>query len=268
MSNEQDLFGNLDGTMDFLQTKSTVSKDGLYRVDMKKAKEGKWRSVVRFLPNFTKEQTIGPSAIEKITHYVAIKQIPELAGYYDSPKNFGDKCALSETFYSLKNSKNAILQENAKMLNYSRKYFSYVLVIEDQQQPDLVGKVMCYQYGVTIKDKISAEKSGEISGVPCNVFDLSAGKDFTLLVREIDTGDSTYPDYKGSQFQGNTSPIKIKNADGELKEVPLDATTGKVDGQYQGKIKEFLLARDHDLENFGPKKLTEEQQGRVSEVIN
>ena len=123
-----DLFGDLGSTMDFLQNKPTTSKDGLYRVDMKKAKEGKWRSVVRFLPNFTASEDmikqyggpIGPSAIEKITHYVSIKDIPELSGYYDSPKNFGDKCALSDTFYTLKDSKNAMLQANAKLLNYSR----------------------------------------------------------------------------------------------------------------------------------------------------
>ena len=38
--------------------------------------------------------------------------------------------------------------------NYSKKYYSYVLVVEDEQQPELVGKIMILQYGKTIKDKI------------------------------------------------------------------------------------------------------------------
>jgi hypothetical protein len=72
------------------------------------------------------------------------------------------------------NSKNAILQEKAKCLKYSKKYYSYVLVLEDEQQPELVGKIMIFQYGKTIKDKILAEKNGEISGVSCNVFEFSS----------------------------------------------------------------------------------------------
>jgi hypothetical protein len=275
MSNQMDLFGDLGNTMEFLQDKPAVAKDGLYRVDMSKAKEGKWRSVVRFLPNFTQNPEmmnqyggpIGPAAIEKITHYVNIKDIPELSGYYDSPKNFGDKCALSDTYYSLRDSKNAMLQNNAKLLNYSKKYFSYVLVIEDQQQPELEGKVMVFQYGKTIKDKISQEVKGEITGTPCNVFDLNNGKDFVLVVRELDTGDTKYPDYKSSQFQPQTSSLKIKTGSGELKNVPLDEN-GKIQSDFQAKVKEFLLERDNELEDWAPKRHDEATQGKVSEIIS
>jgi len=152
------------------------------------------------------------------------------------------------------------------MLKYSKKYYSYVLVIEDEQQPELVGKIMIFQYGKTIKDKISAEKNGEISGVSCNVFDLSAGKDFVLLVKEIQTGDETYPDYKMSMFKPETSSIPIyfkeKNA---FKNAPL--TDGKIDPKAQSMVKDFLVDRDHDLEDFGPKKLDETQQGKINEII-
>jgi hypothetical protein len=275
MDNQMDLFGDLGNTMDFLQDKQNVAKDGIYRVDLKKAKEGKWRSVIRFLPNFTNDSElvkkyggpIGPSAIEKITHYVNIKNLPELTGYYDSPKNFGDKCVLSETFYNLKESKNAILRENTKMLNYSKKYFSYVLVVEDQQQPELVGKIMIFQYGKTIKDKISQEAKGEITGVPVNPFDLSVGKNFTLIVKEIDTGDSKYPDYKSSQFQPNSSSIMIKNNEGLLKNVPLDEVSGKIKSEYQEAVRKFMLDREYELEDYAPKRLSEDEQGKVSEII-
>lgn len=265
-----DLFnGSLDTKMDFLNEQTKTNNDGIYRVDLSKAKDKKkgWRSVVRFLPNLTKDGKVGQSAIEKITHYVDIKNQKELSGWFDSPKNFGEKCPLTDLYYTMQNSKNAILVEKSRMLKYSKKYYSYVLVLEDEQQPESVGKIMIFQYGKTIKDKISAERNGEISGVPCNVFDLSAGKDFVLVVKEIQTGDETYPDYKMSMFKPETSslPLYFKEKQA-FKNVPL--VDGKVDPNVQGKIKDFLNERDHDLEEYAPKKLDDQQQSKINEIIN
>lgn len=271
MANEfDDLFnGSLDSKMDFLNEQKAVNNDGIYRVDLSKCKDKKkgWRSVVRFLPNLTKDSKVGQSAIEKITHYVDIKNQKELSGWFDSPKNFNEKCPLTDLYYTMQNSKNAILIEKSKMLKYSKKYYSYVLVLEDEQQPELVGKILIFQYGKTIKDKIMAEKNGEISGVSCNVFDLAAGKDFVLVVKEIQTGDETYPDYKMSMFKPETTslPIYFKEKQA-FKNAPLNE--GKIEASIQGKIREFLIDRDHDLEEFSPKHLTEEQQAKITEITN
>lgn len=269
MENFNDLFDNLDSKMGFLNEQTKTNNDGIYRIDLKLCKDKKkgYRSVIRFLPNLTKEGKVGESAIEKISHYVDIKAAKELSGYYDSPKNFGDKCALSDLYYQLMNSKNAILQERAKMLKYSRKYYSYVLILEDEQQPDLVGKIMILQYGKTIKDKISAEKNGEISGVSTNVFDLANGKDFVLLVKEISTGDETYPDYKMSMFKPESSSLPIYFKDkGVFKNAPV--ANGKIDPKAHNMIRDFLLDRTHELEEFGPKRLDEEHQSKINEIIN
>lgn len=266
-----DLFnGSLDDKMDFLNEKTTTNNDGIYRVDLAKVKDKKkgWRSVIRFLPNLTKDGKVGQSAIDKVTHYVDIKNPKELSGWFDSPKNFNEKCQLTDLYYTMQNSKNAILIEKSKQLKYSKKYYSYVLVIEDEQQPDLVGKIMIFQYGKTIKDKIQAENNGEISGVSCNVFDLQAGKDFVLLVKEIQTGDETYPDYKMSMFKPEISSIPIYSKEKRIfKNAPLNSE-GKIETAVQGKIKAFLLDRDHDLEEFAPKRLSNEQQAKISEITN
>jgi hypothetical protein len=273
MAELDDLFnGGLDSKMDFLnEAKANNNNDGIYRVDLSKVKDKKrgWRSVVRLLPNLTKDGKVGQSAIEKITHYVDIKQPKELSGWFDSPKNFpGEKCALTDLYYTMQNSKNAILIEKSKQLKYSKKYYSYVLVLEDEQQPELVGKILIFQYGKTIKDKIMAEKNGEISGVGCNVFDLKAGKDFVLVVKEIQTGDETYPDYKMSMFKPEATSLPIYFKDKQaFKNAPLNAD-GQIEASVQGKIREFLLDRDHDLEEFAPKKLTEEQQAKITEISN
>ena len=274
--NFDDLFnGGLDSKMDFLneQKGSTKNNDGIYRVDLSKVKDKKrgWRSVVRFLPNLTKESKVGELAVEKITHYVDIKNPKELSGWFDSPKNFNEKCALTDLYYTMQNSKNAVLIEKSKQLKYSKKYYSYVLVIEDEQQPELVGKIMIFQYGKTIKDKISQEKNGEISGVPCNVFDLAEGKDFVMIVKEIQTGDEKYPDYKMSTFKSETTslPIYFKEK-GAFKNVPTTEQEGKlrVTSEAQSKVRDFLLDREHDLEEFAPKKLNDEQNGKITEIIN
>ena len=270
MINEiDDLFnGNLDNKMGFLNEQTKANTDGIYRVDLSKAKDKKkgYRSVIRFLPNLTKDGKVSESALEKISHYVDIKQMKELSGYFDSPKNFGEKCELSNLYYQLMNSKNAILQERAKMLKYSRKYYSYVLVLEDEQQPDLVGKIMIFQYGITIKDKIQAEKNGDITGNPTNVFDLANGKDFVLMVKEISTGEETYPDYKMSTFKPETSSIQIFSKEKGFKHAPV--SDGKIDPKAHGIIKEFLLNRENELEDFGAKKLDEGQQNKITEIIN
>lgn len=269
MADLDDLFnGGLESKMDFLNdTKTSNNNDGIYRVDLSKVKDKKrgWRSLVRILPNLTKDGKVGQSAIEKITHYVDIKNAKELSGWFDSAKNFNEKCPLTDLYYNMVNSKNAILQEKAKCLKYSKKYYSYVLVIEDEQQPELVGKVMIFQYGKTIKDKILAEKNGEISGVSCNVFDLTHGKDFVLLVKEIQTGDETYPDYKNSMFKPETSSLPIYFEDkAAFKNVPV--VDGKIDPKAQTMVKDFLLKREHELEEFAPKRLSEEQQAKINEI--
>lgn len=271
MAQNDDLFGNLDSTMSFLTEKKEQSKDGIYRIDLSKCRDGKpYRSIIRFLPNLRKDGTLGDAAIEKVAHYVDIKQMPELCGYYDSAKNPaiqklnpGTKCPLTELYYSMINSKNAQLMEKAKMLKYSKKYFSYIMVVEDQHQPELQGKIMVFQYGKTIKDKITAEKNGEISGESINVFKLDEGKDFVLLVKQIDTGDEKYPDYKMSSFKPEKTSIMLPSSNG-LKNVPLE--NGKISDKFKDKVREFLTQRDTELEVYEPKILSEEQQAKVTQI--
>jgi hypothetical protein len=271
--NELDeLFEGLDGKMDFLNERSSSkNSDGIYRIDLTKCKDKKigYKSTIRFLPNLTKEGVVGQSAIEKITHYVDIKNPKELSGFFDSPKNFDPKasCPLTTLYYQLDESKNIVLKERAKSLKYSRKYYSYVLIIEDEQQPELVGKIMIFQYGKTIREKILSERNGEID-VPCNVFDLANGKDFVLRVKEIQTGDETYPDYKSSGFKRDSTSLPIFFKEKSVfKNIPL-TSEGKISPDVKQKVKEFLIDREHDLEDFSPKPLTEEQQAKITDITN
>lgn len=298
----------LDKKSSYEMKSTDRGQDGLYRIDMDKVssqnKSRGYRAVLRFLPNISNNPTyvksfmgdrynedtktaLGPSHYEKITHYLDIKNeaLSHLKGYYDDPTNINPETQkpyttakwgpLATTYFTLDGSKNAITKQRAKMINYSRKYFSYVLVMEDEQQPELVGKIMILSYGKQIKDIIENENTGAISGIPCNVFKLHSGKDFVLLAKNksfsIDGKDITAPDYTMSGFNSNTSAIKIpKWEDGKLVkwvQIPLDEN-GRIKAEHLAKITQFLLEREVELESFAGKAWTEEQEVKVSEAID
>ncbi len=262
--------GGLDSKLDFLTDKGSKKTDGLYRIDLNLVKDKKkgWRSVVRLLPNLTKEGLVGDPGIEKITHFVDIKNNKDLSGYFDSPRNFKEDCPLSKLFFQMKNSKNAVLEEKAKCLQFNKKYYSYCLVIEDEQQPELIGRIMILQYGKQILDKIVAEKDGTITGEKCTVFDISTGKDLVLIAKETTGPDGkVVPEYNSSAFRGSSSSISLWNKDKKsFKNVPL--IDGNIDPKYRTTVKEFLLDREYELESFAPQRLTETQLNKINNITN
>jgi hypothetical protein len=259
---------DLNSGMSFLEKKENKLNDGILRLDPKKAKDPKkgQRVVMRFLPNFTREGKLGQAAIEKFVHYVKLQNHPELNGYYDSMKNFNEKCELTNTFWELKNSKSVIEQEKAELISRTTKYYSYVQIIEHESEPELVGKIMIFPFGIKIKNKINEEKTGEITGSATNVYDLVYGKDFVCIVKEI----GGFPNYDASQFKPNTSVLQIPSKDGSLKEVPTVELNGKniIDPKVQEKVKEYLLNREVELESYAPVRWDEETRSKVIKIVS
>lgn len=265
-----DLFNmDLNSGMSFLDKKKSQN-DGIYRpsLDLAKDKKKGYKSTVRFLPNFSPTEGIGENALEKVLHYVKLPDYPNLNGYYDSMKNFKDeRCALTETFWNLKNSDSALEQEKAQLISRSTKYYSYIQVLEDENQPDLVGKIMIMAFGHKIKEKINQERVGEIND-PSNVYDLAKGKDFVLLVKEI----GGYPNYDSSQFKQETSSICLpveKDGVMELKKIPTETVDGvlTIPSNFQEKVKEYLLTRDTEVSSYAPVKWDDETRGKVNQIV-
>lgn len=257
-----DIFNNVDAgseTLEFLENKGS-NLDGIYRPKITDKKKG-YVSTIRFLPNLTKDGKVGPAAIEKHQHYVDLKNHPELVGYYDCMKNFEDKCDICTMYWKLKNSKNASDVEKASLIDRNTKYYSYILVVEDEQNKDLEGKVLIYPYGFKIKEKIKDQRDG-LAGEPCNVFDLANGKDFKLVIRQV----GEFPNYDSSTFL-EASPIKIA---GRPAPTIVDEKTGKRkidDPRVQKKIREFILSRDVDLADHMPKPWTNEERYKITQVL-
>ena len=258
-----DIFDGIDAgseTLGFLDKKSS-SLDGIYRPKITDKKKG-YVSTIRFLPNLQKDTgKVLQSAIEKHQHYVDFKNHPELAGYYDCMKNFTDKCDFCTMYWKLKNSKNASDVEKAELISRSTKYYSYILVLEDEQNRELEGKVLIYPYGYKIKEKIKDQKDG-ISSESCNVFDIANGKDFKLVMKQL--GD--FANYDSSTFL-EVSPIKIQ---GRKVPVEIDEKTGKskiTNPKAKKMITDLLMERTVNLEDHQAKEWSPEEKYKVSTVL-
>jgi hypothetical protein len=259
-----DIFDSIDAgseTLDFLEKKGS-SLDAIFRPKITDKKKG-YTATIRFLPNLSKEGKVLQSAIEKHQHYADLKNNPELMGYYDCMKNFTDKCDMCTMYWKLRNSKNASDVEKAELISRSTKYYSYILVIEDEQNRDLEGKIMIYPYGYKIKEKIKNEKDGNNPDKsPCNVFDLANGKDFNLVIKQL----GEFPNYDSSLFL-KVSPIKIQ---GKSAPVEVDPKTGKnkiTNPKVKDKITQFLMERTVNLEDHLAKEWTSEDRYKVTQVL-
>lgn len=244
-----------------LEKKSNAS-DGLYRPKSQEAKDKKigYRAVLRFLPNMKQDKTRGEFLIERHMHYVKMANYVELNGYYDSMKNFNEKCELTNTYWQLRNSTSVLENEKAELIPYTTRYYAYVQIVEDEQHPELEGSIMIFPFGKKIKEKINQEKTGEISGEPCNVFDLANGKDFILIIKEV----SGYPNYDASQFRQISSPIRLGG-----KVVSTEEQDGAkvIKPEFREAVSNYLLKRNNELEDYAPQRWTDEQANNVKRII-
>jgi hypothetical protein len=259
-----------DASMSFLNKKSS-SVDGLYRPLPKDAKDKQkgYVATIRFLPNVLEDGTIGASAIEKAVHYANLPDHQDLQGYYDSLINFNEKCPLTTLYWKLKNSKNQAEVERAELIGRTTKYYSYILVIEDEQHPELEGKILVFPYGFKIKEKINLERTGENSeGKKCNVFDPANGKDFRIIVKEV----GGFPNYDSSSFR-TVSPLKIwDETKKKFIQVPVEWSEEKqknliTNAGVQKKVSAFLSVHDTKLEDNAPKRWSEDEKVKVDRII-
>lgn len=262
---QQDLF-NLDAesTLGVFDPKKR-NDDGIFRPDPKDGDPDKgYVATVRFLPNFTKDETVGDSAMEKLTHYIKIEGHDEINGALDCNKNFGDACPICNTYWKLKNSRSVADQAKAGLINRSISYYSYILILEDEQNKENVGKIMIFQYGVKIANKIKEEKMG-MYGEKSNVFDLAEGKDFLLVLKKV----GEWNNYDSSKFL-DKKPLTLRGKDGSEKIMPTEESNGRITiaSKARSKVKEFLLKRDYDVEKFEPKAWGDEDHQRANRVVN
>lgn len=286
------LFGSNDEQNQELAflNKESKNQDGIYRPNVKDAADPKgagYKSTIRFLRNvYLDGSGTGQAAITKHVHYVKsdgiLEDYPELSGYYDCEKNISQQtaCPLCSTYWKLYKSNNQADVVKSNLIKRSTKFYSYIMVIEDEQHPELVGKILVYPYGAKIKAKINSEINGEVTE-KCNIFDFVTGKDFRLIIKLIPTPSPDgrtkieMPNYDTSTFL-NSSPLKIWNEKTNKFVTPptIEDENGKisiVDKKWQAKIKEIILSRPStvNLESHAPSKdgWDDEKRSNVEKII-
>ena len=276
--NDDFLFGGggYDDESNSVFDKKTRNQDGIYRPKLTEAKDKKigYKARIRFLPNLTRTEDgkilKGQNALEKHVHYVKLPNEPNLFGYYDCETNFeGTKCDLCTLYWKLDKSKNAADKEKAKLISKSTKFYSYIMVIEDEQHPELVGKLMIFPYSYQIKEKINSERTGEITNLECDPFDLVSGKDFRLIIKEnAGAGDNVErTSYTSSSFL-ESSPVRLYNEEKKVFQTP-PMENGKITNPKAiAKIKEFIFARTKNLEDHAAVKWTDEIRNKVYQILS
>ena len=176
----------------------TPSSD-LYTPKPDQGQDGTYRSLIRFLPNVKNPRK------PFVRKYVYWLEDRDGNGFYvDSPSTVGDKCAVQDMFFKLRNSESAVDKKMSEGLKRREVFYALVQIVKDPQNRDLEGQVKIMKFGYKIKTKIDEELNPQFDE-PTQVFDPFEGKNFELVISK----KGGYPNYDSSKFQGSRSAMTI-----------------------------------------------------------
>lgn len=228
-------------------------------INHKNAKDRTYKGRGRFVPNVLDRN------VQKITKYIFCLPVAgdETSKFYvDTPEGEASKKNIvTQAFFALKDHESVTYQQIAKD-HFSRKMYHWMLylIMNDQQEPDLVGKVKILRFGKKIDEKIeyeanpdaSVQKTSEIA-----VHDPFEGKDLILYINEI-TND---------RGQKMTSYTQSKFDD--LSAISLDGGKTRLDKTQENMklIFEFLKENSPDLTKAAHKAWTEEEEEKIIKTV-
>ena len=170
MANEFDIFSVSVKDLD-TGDRPTPSSD-LYTPKPDQGQDGTYRSLIRFLPNVKNPRK------PFVRKYVYWLEDRDGNGFYvDSPSTVGDKCAVQDMFFKLRNSESAVDKKMSEGLKRREVFYALVQIVKDPQNRDLEGQVKIMKFGYKIKTKIDEELNPQFDE-PTQVFDPFEGKNF------------------------------------------------------------------------------------------
>lgn len=219
-----------------------------YEPSADKGTDGTYEAVVRFLPYYKN------ASLSKVHKYRIWVQDPtEEKGFYvDCPSSVGKKSILKDLYWKLKKSNSAHEQEIAESFSRADTYYSLIQVIEDKHQPDLVGKIMVFRFGIKINQKIESLLK-PTRGVPVNPFDLFEGKEFNIKI----TKKQKWNNYDLCEFIGDRCPITLPGEKTPIQKTQEDKT----------KVLNWLKENSPEMEKFEFREWDEELTERVMKAI-
>ena len=220
-----------------------------------------YTAIVRFVPWW---QDPSNSILEKFSCYLENPYQPNTGRTVDSPSSIGEKDPISDTYWLLKNSGNAINVENAKKFSRTQKYSMLIQIISDSVNPKLNGRILVWRVGKKVYEKIATEMTPVIAGIqPRNPFDIINGRAFVVKITEA-SGFNNYDNCQFVDIDKSQSCLKLteKQEDGTYKFV--EAVSETSDKQ---KVFDFLQANSPDLGKFKYQPWDEETVRYVDSVI-
>ena len=197
MANEFDIFSVSVKDLD-TGDRPAPSSD-LYTPKPDQGTDGTYRSLIRFLPNVKNPRK------PFVRKYVYWLEDRDGNGFYvDSPSTVGEKCAVQDMFFKLRNSESAVDKKMSEGLKRREVFYALVQIVKDPQNRDLEGQVKIMKFGYKIKTKIDEELNPQFDE-PTQVFDPFEGKNFELVISK----KGGYPNYDSSKFQGSRSAMTI-----------------------------------------------------------
>jgi hypothetical protein len=205
MENLNDLFNlSLD---DFKEPERTSGGGkNIFKPEAKSGKEGVYKAVVRFLPW---HKDVKKSVMKKWSCWLTNTATDE-SKMVDCPSTVGKKSILQDLFWKFKKSDSVAEQKLAENFSRRQKFASLVQIIKDDNNPDNVGKIMVWSYGVKIYNKLQAEMKPEF-GKPHIPFDLFEAKPFLVHITQV----AGFNNYDNCRFLDEKMSLSI---DGEKME--------------------------------------------------
>ncbi len=243
MANEFDIFSVSVKDLDTGDRPQTTSD--LYTPKPDQGSDGTYRSLIRFLPNVKNPRK------PFVRKYVYWLEDRDGNGFYaDSPSTVGDKCAVQDMFFKLRNSESAVDKKMSEGLKRREVFYALVQIVKDPQNRDLEGQIKVMKFGYKIKTKIDEELNPQFDE-PTQVFDPFEGKNFELVISK----KGGYPNYDSCKFQGSRSPMSIGGED--------------VTSDDAGRTAILDYIKDApDLGNFDYRPWTDEQRNKVMGVLS
>ena len=223
----------------------------IYRPSLKKSNVSEYQSVVKFLPNHKNPKQLW---IKNWEVFMKNPNNDEMKSVI-CPTTKGDKepSILQDVFFALRNSDNIMEQNLQKHFKRRAVYYALVQIIKDAQAPELEGKIMIFQFGQKIYEKLrdSIQPSSDMIEKH-QPFDIINGKHFILHIKQ----EGEYPNYDSSQFSSKKLPGLI------IEGKPVEYKTNPE------LVKKVLFDDTPDTTPFEYSEWDEKTQRFVAETIN
>lgn len=242
---QTDILDSLFNAQPTIQAEQQVSTE--FKPSAQKGQGQVYEAVVRFIPN--PADPSNKSIISKNTVFLE-NPLTKARKEIDCPSTVGQPDPLQDTFFALRNSSNPILKENSKKFSRRQRYTSLVQILSCKSEPQLVGKILSWTYGIKIHDKIYAEMNPPM-GAPRNPFNMFLGRPFYVKCKLV-SGFNNFDESQFMDLNPNDGAMKIliKNQQGQDVWQPITQEVVTANPQVKNLVLSYLQENAPSLEPF------------------